>query len=96
VADAPVAELDQVLEGGRGAALGVEADRRAARRLRLHQDDSLVGSQGLRGGDLEQEIAVNRAGAQGLERLLLPAAVVGGVDEGDRVAGLLRGALGAA
>ena len=32
VADAAMAELEQVLEGGRGAALGVEAHRRAPRR----------------------------------------------------------------
>ena len=40
------------------------------------------------GMDLEQQITVDRAGAQRLERLLLPAAVVAGVDQRHRVAGL--------
>ena len=96
MADAAMAELEQVLEGGRGAALGVEAHRRAPRGPALDEHDLLVGRQALGRHDLEEQVAVDRAGAQRLERLLLPAAVVAGVDQRHGVAGLLRRALGAA
>jgi hypothetical protein len=93
VADARVAELEDVLEGGRGARLAVEADRRAARRLRLHQHHVLVWAERIRGGHLEQQVAIDRSGAECLERLRLPVAVVLGVDQDHHVAGLLRGPL---
>ena len=96
VADAPVAEVEQVLDRGGRPALGVEADRGAAGRLGLHHHDVGVAPERVRRGHLEQQVAVDGTRAQGLERLLLPAPVVRGVDQRDRVAGLLRGALGAA
>jgi hypothetical protein len=96
VADAAMAQLYQVGEGGGGPTLGVEAHRRAPRRLGLHEHDVLVGAEGLRCADLEEQVAVDGAGAQRFEGLRLPTAVVAGVDERHRVTGGLGGALGAA
>jgi hypothetical protein len=55
-----------------------------------------VAAERLRRGHLEQQVAVDRPGPQRLERLGLPAPVIRRVDQGDRVPGLLSGALGAA
>ena len=96
MADAAVAELEQVAEGRLGAALGVEAHRRASRRPGLDEHDVLVGAHALGWHDLEQQVAVDRAGAQRLEGLLLPAPVIARVDQRHGVAGLLGRALGPA
>ena len=96
VADAAMAELEQVADRRLRAALGVEAHGRAPRGLGLHEHDVLVGAERLRRADLEEQVAVHRAGTQRLEGLLLPAAVVGRVDQRDCVSGRLGGALSAA
>jgi hypothetical protein len=62
----------------------------------LDEHDLLVGRQALGRHDLEQQVAVDGTGAQRLEGLLLPAAVVARVHERDRVAGVGRRALGPA
>ena len=96
MADAAVAELHEVLEGRGRAAPAVEAHRRPPRLLGLHHHDVLVRAERIRRRDLEQEVAVDRAGAQRLERLRLPVPVVLGVDEDHDVARRRGGALRAA
>ena len=96
VPDALVTQLHEVREGGGRAALGVEAHRGPPGRLALHEDDMLVGSEAAWRVDLEQQVAVDGAGPQRLEGLLLPAPVIGRVDERHGVARGARRALGPA
>jgi hypothetical protein len=87
VTDPPVAEPEEMPEGRCRTALGVEPHRRPPGRLGLHEDDVGVRAERLRRADLEEQIAVDGSRLERLEALGLPAAVVGGVHERNRVPG---------
>ena len=72
------------------------SSRTTGRPPRAHLDlDRVLGGAGREVG-LEQQQPVGRPGEQRLQRRRLPRAIVADVDEHDRVAGALGGALGAA
>ena len=95
VADPAVAQLDEVRERGGGPGVDVEANRRPPGALGLDQHHPLLACELRRQAHLEQEVSVDGAGAESLERLLLPPASPG-VDERHRVPRRLGGALGTA